>query len=219
MILTRLCDPFAGSGSLLLAAAHYGSMVCGIEADYTTVHPYGKSSRVGQKKRARNETMAANLDQYNLTPFFVDLVMMNAFHSKAMVGTFDAIITDPPYGMREKIRYGGDCFIQDMLSLFNRLLIIDGLVAHIIPYSRHTQREWETVHASHERYGFRIEYAFEQAITTEMGRKIVLARKIRSINRTEFDSHLGCLPVATNLECTYEKLVSGGADPNTPLSS
>ena len=38
-------DPFVGTGSLLLAAAHHGAFVAGVDIDYKCVHGIGKSSR------------------------------------------------------------------------------------------------------------------------------------------------------------------------------
>jgi tRNA (guanine10-N2)-methyltransferase len=48
-------DPFVGSGSLIVAAAQFGSSVVGSDIDYLMIHAKNKSSRVGQKKRAKGE--------------------------------------------------------------------------------------------------------------------------------------------------------------------
>jgi tRNA (guanine10-N2)-methyltransferase len=44
-------DPFVGTGSLLLAAAHFGGLVCGGDIDFLTLHARSRPSRVGQKIR------------------------------------------------------------------------------------------------------------------------------------------------------------------------
>jgi tRNA (guanine10-N2)-methyltransferase len=44
-------DPFVGTGSLLLAAAHFGGLVCGGNIDFLTLHARSRPSRFGQKIR------------------------------------------------------------------------------------------------------------------------------------------------------------------------
>ncbi|ELU00834.1 hypothetical protein CAPTEDRAFT_194667 [Capitella teleta] len=64
----------------------------------------GKPSRKGQKWRFRDETILNNLRQYNLEKHYVDAFVAD-FTSYKLWCTdqprFDAIITDPPYGVRE----------------------------------------------------------------------------------------------------------------------
>ena len=48
-------DPFVGSGSLIVAAAQFGSRVVGSDIDYLMLHAKNKSSRVGQTKRVKGE--------------------------------------------------------------------------------------------------------------------------------------------------------------------
>ena len=44
---TLTCDPFVGTGSLLISAAHFGSYVVGADICYNILHAKGKSSRQG----------------------------------------------------------------------------------------------------------------------------------------------------------------------------
>ena len=37
-----VCDPFVGSGSLLVACAHFGAHVMGGDIDYNIIHAKGK---------------------------------------------------------------------------------------------------------------------------------------------------------------------------------
>ncbi|CAG9769697.1 unnamed protein product [Ceutorhynchus assimilis] len=97
-----ILDPFVGSGSLLVAAAEFGGYVFGSDIDYLMLHGKTKPSRIRQQKRASDESVRANMQQYNLEHKYLD-VLINDF---AMVFwrdsfEFDAIITDPPYGIRE----------------------------------------------------------------------------------------------------------------------
>ena len=59
-------DPFVGTGSLLVAAAQFGGYVLGGDIDYLLLHARTRPSRVGQKKRAADENIRANFEQYGL---------------------------------------------------------------------------------------------------------------------------------------------------------
>ena len=96
-------DPFVGTGSLLVGAAHFGAHVAGADLDYNLIHSRGLSSRQGQKYRAKHETIHNNLKQYGLADKFVDILV--ADFSTGYIRSdfkFDAIVTDPPYGIRGK---------------------------------------------------------------------------------------------------------------------
>jgi len=80
-------DPFSGTGSFPLAAAHQGAHIFASDIDIRPLKKYG-----------------LNFDQYGTSHRFVDAFEMdfthNAFHPRLK---FDAIICDPPYGVRERI--------------------------------------------------------------------------------------------------------------------
>ncbi|KAM4581593.1 tRNA (guanine(10)-N(2))-methyltransferase TRMT11 isoform 2-T2 [Odontesthes bonariensis] len=101
-------DPFVGTGSLLVACSHFGAYVCGTDIDYNTIHGKGRSSRKNQKWRGPDENIRANLRQYGTEKMYVDVMLSDA--SKPVwrnAPMFDAIITDPPYGIRESTRRTG----------------------------------------------------------------------------------------------------------------
>ncbi|PRD28412.1 UNVERIFIED_CONTAM: tRNA (guanine(10)-N2)-methyltransferase-like protein [Trichonephila clavipes] len=95
-------DPFVGTGGLLVAAAHFGGYVLGTDIDYLMLHGKDKSSRLNQKRRAPDECVLTNMKQYGYESHYIDVIVSDAAlplwrcHS-----FFDAIITDPPYGIRE----------------------------------------------------------------------------------------------------------------------
>ncbi|VDM92386.1 unnamed protein product, partial [Onchocerca ochengi] len=103
-------DPFCGTGGLLIAAAHFGAAVLGTEINYQIARAIGKSSRAGIECNTAKESVAANFQQYGTEVYFMGLVIADAsqhqlWHPGTHCGTFpvfDAIITDPPYGIREK---------------------------------------------------------------------------------------------------------------------
>ena len=67
-------DPFVGTGSLLLAAAQFGGFVAGTDIDFLTLHGKSRPSRVGQKRRSKEETFRANFEQYGLAERWVQNV-------------------------------------------------------------------------------------------------------------------------------------------------
>ncbi|XP_066104027.1 tRNA (guanine(10)-N2)-methyltransferase homolog isoform X2 [Saccopteryx bilineata] len=101
-------DPFVGTGGLLVASAHFGAYVYGTDIDYNTLHGLGKASRKNQKWRGPDENIRANLRQYGLEKHYLDVLVSDASKPAWRKGThFDAIITDPPYGIRESTRRTG----------------------------------------------------------------------------------------------------------------
>ncbi|KAI4457392.1 rna methylase-related [Holotrichia oblita] len=97
-----ILDPFVGSGSLLVAAAQFGGYVLGTDIDYLMLHARTRPSRITQKERDKDESVKANMAQYNLDHKYLD-VLVNDFAIQFWKDDlrFDAIITDPPYGIRE----------------------------------------------------------------------------------------------------------------------
>ncbi|XP_069106178.1 tRNA (guanine(10)-N2)-methyltransferase homolog [Argopecten irradians] len=104
-----IMDPFVGTGSLLVACAHHQAYVMGTDINYLLLHAKGKPSRAKQDKRESDESIHANLYQYGLRDFYVDAVVGDAskHHMWRQQPMFDAIITDPPYGVREKAKKVG----------------------------------------------------------------------------------------------------------------
>ncbi|XP_053141266.1 tRNA (guanine(10)-N2)-methyltransferase homolog isoform X2 [Hemicordylus capensis] len=101
-------DPFVGTGGLLIASAHFGAYVFGTDIDYSTVHGLGKASRKNQKWRGPDENIRANLRQYGLEKYYLDVLVSDASKPVWRKGVqLDAIITDPPYGIREATRRTG----------------------------------------------------------------------------------------------------------------
>ncbi|VBB33859.1 unnamed protein product [Acanthocheilonema viteae] len=103
-------DPFCGTGGLLIAAAHFGAAVLGSEINYQIARAVGRSSRAGVECNTAKESVVANFQQYGTDVYFMGLVIADSSqHLLWRPGThsgtfpvFDAIITDPPYGVRER---------------------------------------------------------------------------------------------------------------------
>ncbi|KAJ8921986.1 hypothetical protein NQ315_008623 [Exocentrus adspersus] len=160
-------DPFVGSGSLLVAAAEFGGYVFGTDIDYLMLHGRTRPSRIAQKKREKDESIRANMKQYNLEHRYLD-VLVNDFAMQFWREgcKFDAIVTDPPYGIREatervgtskenytvseehlpthipaKIEYGISNIYKDLLSFSAKHLKVGGRVVCWFPVFRQDYNE------------------------------------------------------------------------------
>ncbi|KAL6738543.1 hypothetical protein Aduo_012083 [Ancylostoma duodenale] len=98
-------DPFVGTGGLILPAAHFGAYVVGTEINYQIAKAIGKSSRHDVEMRSDEESVLANFEQYGTQRHYLCGLLADAsWHDLWARPLFDAIVTDPPYGIREKGR-------------------------------------------------------------------------------------------------------------------
>ncbi|CAH1406059.1 unnamed protein product [Nezara viridula] len=102
-------DPFVGSGSLLIAAAEFGGYVLGTDIDYLMLHGKSRPTRKQDRDKPRNnESVFCNMKQYQLEDHYIDIIVADSSLPLWRPDIlFDAIITDPPYGMREAIEKVG----------------------------------------------------------------------------------------------------------------
>jgi len=93
-------DPFVGTGSFPVACAHFGALAFGSDID-------GRSMR-GEGGR---KSLAGNFEQYSLGALLGDVFSADLTNSPIRAPTgarlFDAIVCDPPYGVREGLRVLG----------------------------------------------------------------------------------------------------------------
>eukprot|EP00941_MAST-03F_sp_MAST-3F-sp1_P001432 g1432.t1 len=94
---TFATDPFVGTGSILVALAHFGAVCLGTDIDFRILK--------GKKGKCIN----SNFDQYNLVK--PEIVRCDTskkgrgiFREEAMAEILDAIVCDPPYGIRAGAR-------------------------------------------------------------------------------------------------------------------
>ncbi|KAH8925014.1 tRNA guanosine-2'-O-methyltransferase [Atractiella rhizophila] len=82
-------DPFVGTGSMLLSCAHFGSFVMGSDLD-------------GRQLRGKGEGgTRSNFEAYGLTDKLIDFFTGDITQFPLDTGDiFDAIVCDPPYGVR-----------------------------------------------------------------------------------------------------------------------
>eukprot|EP00457_Paulinella_chromatophora_P006172 gb/GEZN01006190.1/.p1 GENE.gb/GEZN01006190.1/~~gb/GEZN01006190.1/.p1 ORF type:complete len:454 (-),score=82.10 gb/GEZN01006190.1/:298-1659(-) len=85
-------DPFVGTGSILISAADRGAVTVGSDLDFRVIH--------GLKKGIRGPTLFDSFKQYDLgRPELLCLDSGGKLVWPART-RFDAILTDPPYGVR-----------------------------------------------------------------------------------------------------------------------
>lgn len=90
-------DPFAGTGSFLIAGSQFGALTIGSDIDPRMLRGKGEGANV-----------EANFKQYKLTNKFLDLMTMDFTHNAFRPGLkLDAIVCDPPYGVREGLKVLG----------------------------------------------------------------------------------------------------------------
>lgn len=204
-------DPFVGTGSNLIAAAAVGAYVMGSDIDYLMVHARTRPSRVGQKKRKSGESFKGNFEQYKLGHKLVDVIVgdaaaapWNGHHH------FDAIVTDPPYGIREptakvgskkeapdvpeeyqgnhipqKVEYDlGDIFL-DLLDFAAANLVLGGRLVFWIPVNReHYTPEKLPAHPC-----FKLVANCEQVLSSHTSRRCLVMEKTESLDNVELDSN------------------------------
>ncbi|KAI5800079.1 S-adenosyl-L-methionine-dependent methyltransferase [Geopyxis carbonaria] len=89
-------DPFCGTGSFLVACAHLGALTLGSDID-------GRQVR-GRKGRS----VVGNMKQYGLTARYLDGFVSDLTNTPLRKGQWiDAVVCDPPYGVREGLKVLG----------------------------------------------------------------------------------------------------------------
>lgn len=206
-------DPFVGTGSLLVACSHFGAYVCGTDIDYNTIHGKGRSSRKNQKWRGPDENIRANLRQYGTERMYLDVMVSDAAKPVwRKAALFDAIITDPPYGIRESTRKTGshkditkpadgvyveshvpvsqayhlsDIFI-DLLNFSAHHLVIGGRVVYWLPvYRPEYCEEMVPLHPC-----LQLISNCEQTLSSHTSRRLITMEKIKEPEELDGLAHL-----------------------------
>lgn len=141
-------DPFVGTGGFLVAAAEFGAYVWGSDIDGRSFRGTGvKAGKAsdGKKGIGCEKGVGRNFDAYGLQDFFGDCFISDLVHSplrrsneaEATSGSkgggggwLDAIICDPPYGVREGLKVLGT---REPRRNGSTALLIDGVPAHTLP--------------------------------------------------------------------------------------
>merc|ERR1719259_319744 len=76
----------------------------GTDIDFLMLHARTRSSRANEKKRRKNESMVGNFKQHGLERRFVGVAVADNSrppYKPVLPPLFQAIVCDPPYGIRE----------------------------------------------------------------------------------------------------------------------
>lgn len=197
-------DPFVGSGSLLVAAAHMGAYVIGADIDWQLLHGKSRPSRKGMTKRDEGEGVRANLRQYDLESRYVDVIVSDiSRHAMRDKFELDSIIADPPYGIREsserigrrqrdrsvilgdykvkypsKINYHTADLITDLLNMSVGHLRLGGRLVYYLPVTKEdTSERFEDFLPSHP--SLQLVAFCEQQLTMKTHRLMVIMEKVK----------------------------------------
>ena len=180
-----------------MAAAKCGAHVLGMDIDFLLLHGLSKSSCCGSPpKSSRLQPQAIHM--YSLGAQYLDVIVGDtSIHKYSSRLEFDAIVTDPPYGIREssqkvgshknsvvppeclanhypsKIRYDFDSIVGDLMELAGGHLVYGGRLVFWVPVSRPLEVdldfEWE---------GLRMVSKCEQILTRKSSRFLVCMEKV-----------------------------------------
>ncbi|KAJ2235512.1 NADPH-adrenodoxin reductase, partial [Coemansia sp. RSA 485] len=114
-------DPFVGTGSFLLTCSHFGACSMGSDID-------GRQIRGTAGFRRNVNGIKANLAQYNLESRVLDTTVFDVCRNPWRSGAlFDAIVTDPPYGVRAGAKRLGR---RNGTVPENSFRVVDGIPNH-----------------------------------------------------------------------------------------
>lgn len=196
-------DPFVGTGSILLSCALRGAYCVGSDIDLRVL-----------RGRSEDENVCANFAQYGLPR--PELVRTdNAIyhrHYRRHEPLYDAIVCDPPYGIRAGARrtgsrlatpkpvleehrhdhiaqtkpYAVSDVMADLLDMASRTLVPGGRLVYVIP--SFSDFNVETDLPQHE--CLRLVHVCYQPFTMDLGRRIVAMKKVAEYDESRRDKYM-----------------------------
>jgi tRNA (guanine10-N2)-methyltransferase len=195
-------DPFVGTGSILLSCALRGAYCIGSDIDIRILK--GKSDQ---------ENIWKNFEQYNLQrPEIVrtDNAIYHR-HYRDHKPLYDAIICDPPYGIRAGARKTGSRkdharpvkeeerhdhipqtkpypvsdVMSDLLDMASRSLVLGGRLVYVIP--SFADFDPRTDLPQHE--CLQLVHSCYQPLSLELGRRIVVMKKMKEYDPSRRDHY------------------------------
>ena len=152
-------DPFVGTGSVLVAASHFGALCFGSDIDMRVL----KGFSVGRSRKHTQADIFTNFKNYGLA--LPEILRIDSSKpSWKQLPVFDAIVCDPPYGVRARSRtagtktgdltyvpdsnqYEGRQLVADLLEMAAGLLRVGGRLVFLLPTDRASYcREMLPVH-------------------------------------------------------------------------
>ena len=187
-------DPFVGTGSVLVACAQFGAVCMGTDIDFRILKGKGE------------KTTMSNFAQYGLPmPELVrsDNALYHRHWRTLRSGVFDAIVCDPPYGIRAGARTSGARegvkvmriaeeerleriprtrpypvadVMFDLMDMSARCLVEGGRLVYILP----TTYDFDADAHLPRHPCLETLFSCEQPLTTKLARRLVVARKVRA---------------------------------------
>ncbi|KAI1290177.1 tRNA (guanine(10)-N2)-methyltransferase -like protein [Halotydeus destructor] len=209
-------DPFVGSGSILVAAAHFGGLVMGMDIDFKLLYGMSKSTRAGVKDREPDESVHSNLSQYSLSHHYIDVLVGDSSQPCYRQDfKFDAILCDPPYGIREssvqvgtakenfkipehlvelhvpsKLHYNLQDIISDLLRLGANHLCIGGRIAFWMPVFKDKNSEICSSLPEPRHKCFKLISISEESLSMQTSRILVCLEKVKELSEVSGDEVL-----------------------------
>lgn len=183
-------DPFCGTGGVMVACAVLGAHVIGADINLLALRGKGQGS-----------TIAANFDQYGLTPPLA-LCRSDVLYSpfrRRRGGWLDAIVCDPPYGIKEGTRsFRTDTieahptrnhfqatervrfvdFLNGVLEFAAELLVPGGRIVYWLPTTPDYSDNDLPTHPA-----LQILHNSEQPLTTRMSRRLITMVRVSERQR------------------------------------
>jgi len=199
-------DPFVGTGSILLSCALRGAYCIGSDIDIRIL-----------KGKSEQENLWKNFEQYNLQRPEI-LRTDNAIyhrHYREHQALYDAIICDPPYGIRAGARKTGSRqdqprpikeedrhdhipqtkpypvsdVMSDLLDMASRTLVMGGRLVYVIP----SFADFNPTTDLPQHECLQLLHSCYQPLSLELGRRIVVMKKIQQYDpsrRTVYYEHI-----------------------------
>ncbi|KAK9831589.1 hypothetical protein WJX74_001554 [Apatococcus lobatus] len=206
-------DPFVGTGSILVAAAHLGAQTFGTDIDIRVIK-WGKKDPAG-----RPVDIWSNFKDYGLKPP-AGLVRADAhglpFRSN-LHNIFGAIVCDPPYGVRaggtkleakprtnhldpvdhipSTAPYALSECLWDLLDTAARLLIPGARLVYFLPSIPHLYQE--TILPTHP--ALKMVANSEQILTQRYSRRLITMQKVAEYDSAAAKAHLDLIQPSLRL--------------------
>ena len=195
-------DPFVGTGGLLVPAAEKGAITLGIDIDIRVI-------KLGKKdKRDRPINVWTNFKDYGL-PAPVGLLRADIDRNPFRDGlsdVFDAVLADPPYGVRAggrksrsvpgmKINSRSDHIastvpyplaecLRDLLEWASRVLTVGGRLGYWVPCLPHATNDELPDHPM-----LHLKYNCEQVLGGRYNRRLVVMEKTSNYDQDVVDKY------------------------------
>lgn len=196
-------DPFVGTGSILLSCALRGAFCIGTDIDFRIL-----------RGRSKDENIESNFRQFHLPK--PELIRSDNSiyhrHFRTTHPLYDAVICDPPYGIRAGARKSGSRLtnprpipeeqrhdhiaqtrpypvsdvMADLLDVAARNLVLGGRLVYIIP--SYAQFDDECDLPRHECLRL-VHICYQPLGAAELGRRMVTMEKICEYDVSKRDSH------------------------------